>query len=346
VRTTLACGRVRLPNRLVGRMWYAAMHDWLTARWLVRQSDVVDIVHAWPVGSLRTLETASRLGIPALLERCNAHTRFAYEVVAKESARIGVRLPRHFEHAFDSRILKKEEAEYQAAFRLLCPSEFVVQTFREQGFPADRLKRHIYGVDDKMYYPASVPRPPNPGLTVLFVGLCAVRKGLHFALEAWHRSPASRSGRFLIAGTFLPTYRQKLERLLAHPSIEILGQRSDVPDLLRSSDVLILPSIEEGLALVCTEAMASGVVPVVSTVCTDLCRNGENSLVHEVGDVETLAGHLTALHEDRSLLTRLRSAGLALVPEITWDAAGRRLYRVYHEALLEHRAASVAGFES
>ena len=83
---------------------------------------------------------------------------------------------------------------------------------------------------------------------MLFVGVAAVRKGLHYALEAWLRSPASDDGRFLIAGEFLPEYAQRLSTMLAHPSVHALGHRNDVPELMRTSDVLVLPSIEEGSA--------------------------------------------------------------------------------------------------
>src|SRR5208282_1875306 len=109
---------------------------------------------------------------------------------------------------------------------------------------------------------------------MIFVGICAVRKGLHFALEAWLKSSASKNGRFLIAGDFLPAYHAKLAPMLAHPSIKVLGHRNDIPELMRESDVFVLPSIEEGFGLVCTEAMASGCVPLISEACTDVCRNG------------------------------------------------------------------------
>jgi hypothetical protein len=33
--------------------------------------------------------------------------------------------------------------------------------------------------------------------------VCAVRKGVHYALEAWLQSPACQDGTFLIAGKFL-----------------------------------------------------------------------------------------------------------------------------------------------
>jgi glycosyltransferase involved in cell wall biosynthesis len=168
---------------------------------------------------------------------------------------------------------------------------------------------------------------------MIFVGVCAVRKGLHLALEAWLQSPAHKDGTFLIAGDFLPAYAERLSSMLAHPSVKVLGHRKDIPELMRKSDVMILPSIEEGFGLVCTEAMGSGCVPLVSDACTDICEHMKNALVHHVGDVETLANQITLLHEDRALLQRLRATGLRRVPEITWDAAGEQLLRVYQEVI-------------
>ena len=46
---------------------------------------------------------------------------------------------------------------------------------------------------------------------------------MHYAFEAWLRSPASKDGTFLIAGEFLPAYQEKLAPMLAHPSVESLA---------------------------------------------------------------------------------------------------------------------------
>jgi glycosyltransferase involved in cell wall biosynthesis len=337
VRPTLARGRLRIPNKALGRMLYAKLHDWIVSRRIEKMAGKIDIIHTWPLGSLQTLKTARRLGIPTVLERCNTHTRFAYEAVQKECERIGVTLPREHESAYNAAFLAREEAEYRAADGLLCPSDFVVKTFRDEGFAPEKLIRHIYGFEEKRFFPDPAPRDPKRGLTLIFVGVCAVRKGLHFALEAWLKSPASQHGTFLIAGEFLPDYQEKLAPMLAHSSVKMLGQRSDVPDLVRNSDLLVLPSIEEGFGLVCTEAMASGCVPLVSEACTELCRHMENSLVHKIADVKALSEHITLLHEDRALLGRLREAGLRFAPEVTWNAAGVRLLGCYREVIAAHK---------
>jgi glycosyltransferase involved in cell wall biosynthesis len=338
VSPTLAKGRIRVPYRLVGTMRACAWHDQIVARRIEKMAGEIDVIHAWPLGALETLRVAKRLGIPTVLERCNAHTGFAMEVVQKECERVGVELPPDHEHAFNAEKLHKEEEEYRLATQLLCPSEFVVKTFLERGFEKEQLARHIYGYDERVYYPSAEPRDPKCGLTMLFVGVCAVRKGVHYALEAWLKSPASKNGTFLIAGEFLPAYQEKLAPMLAHPSVKVLGHRNDVAELMRRSDILILPSIEEGFGLVIAEAMGSGCVPLASEACTEICSHMKTGLMHRIGDIEALAQHITLLDEDRGLLARLRVGSLTASPEFTWTAAGVRLLNTYRETIAAHRA--------
>jgi glycosyltransferase involved in cell wall biosynthesis len=340
VEQTLERGQLRLPYRLVGTARAVALHDRIVARRLRKLMGKIDIVHTWPTGALETLKTAAQLGIPTVLERPNANTRFAMEVVQQECERLGVALPPDHEHAFDKQKLEKEEAEYRLATRLLCPSDFVVKTFLDKGYPKEQLVRHIYGYDANVYFPDSQRvADPRSGLTMLFVGVCAVRKGVHFALEAWLNSPASQTGTFLIAGEFLPAYQEKLAPLLAHPSVKVLGHRNDVADLMRRSDILVLPSIEEGFGLVITEAMGCGCVPLASEACTEICSHMKTGLMHRIGDVEALTEQITLLHKDRALLARLRAASQAALPALTWTAAGSILLDVYRETI----AASQAG---
>jgi len=343
VHPTLARGKLRIPYKLLGTMRALALHDYIVSRRLEKLKGQVDIVHTWPDAALRTLKVAARLGIPTVLERPNAHTRYAYESVQQESKRIGVLLPPNNEYAFREDILRREEEEYERTDFLLCASDFTIKTFLDRGFPHDKLLKHGYGFDDKACYP-DLTRAPDPscGLTMLFAGDAAVRKGVHFALEAWLRSPAHRDGTFLIAGGMLPAYAEKMSAMLSHPSVKVLGHRKDVPELMRNSDLFILPSIEEGFGLVCVEAIGSGCVPLVSEACTDVCQHMSNALVHPIGDVDTLTQHITALYEDRVLLERLRSECIRTASNYTWTAAGRRLLEVYTEAVARKTAETAA----
>lgn len=332
-KSTLIIGGLRIPYRLLGSKRAFWIHDYIVSRYLENLTDGVDIVHVWPLGALRTLKVARQLGIPAVLERPNAHTRFAYEVVRRECERLGVQLPKGHEHAYNERVLRREEAEYQLATALLCPSDFVAWTFAERGFAISKLERHQYGFDARLYYPSPTLRPAKKGLDILFVGGCTPRKGLHHALEAWLASPASAEGRFRIAGAFVPGYAERLASLLSHRSVEVLGHRDDVAELMRDSDILTLPSIEEGSALVTSEARGSGCVLLVSEAAGAICQHMQDALVHAVGDVAALREHFTMLHRDRDLLERLREESLKGVHNLTWDAAGRWLLEVYSRVL-------------
>ncbi len=310
-----------------------ALHDRLVARALPGLASRLDVVHVWPLGALETLRVSRRLGIPTVLERPNAHTAFAYEVVAQECARIGVALPQGHEHAYNAVKLAKEEEEYELADFLLCPSDFVVRTFRDRGFPEHKLIRHTYGYDSARFSPSDTVVRESDGINAAFVGVCAVRKGLHLALEAWLRSPASQTGKLRIAGAFVPDYEAKLAPLLTHPSVEVLGHCNDVPDLMRRSDILLLPSLEEGFGLVCVEAMASGCVPLVSDACTEECVHDRNALVHAAGDSDTLSKHITMLQEQPERLAEMRASCLSDAPSHTWPRAGVRLLAAYEKAM-------------
>jgi glycosyltransferase involved in cell wall biosynthesis len=265
-----------------------------------------------------------------VLERPNAHTRFGYETVARECSRIGVQP--HHDYTFKKDVLRREEAEFATADYLLCPSEFTAQSFLQKGFPASKILRHMYGYDESRYFPESTNREAAKQFTALYVGVDAVRKGLHLALEAWRLSPAIDDGIFMIAGQVSEDFKQRFAEELKHPSVVLLGQRNDIPDLMRKADILVLPSLEEGFGLVCVDAIGSGVVPLVSRACTDKCRHMENALVHEIGDVDALRKHITMLYRNPDLLAKLRGGAIRSRGDLTWKAAGVSLLEAYRRA--------------
>ena len=337
VRPTLSRGKIRVPYKISGTLRACAIHDWIVARRLEELNGQIDIVHTWPLASLRTLATAARLGIPAVYERPNAHTRFFYEAVRDECSQIGLTLGPNHEHNWNDEVLRLEEEEYRRATRILCPSRHVAETFQQRGFTPEKLARHHYGYDPTEFFPEPVSRPANEPLTMLFAGGLSPVKGLHYALQAWVKSSACRKGSFLLAGEPTAQYMAMLRPFLNHPSVQVLGHRNDVNELMRKSDVLVLPSISEGFALVCAEAIGSGCIPLVSDRVTEMCKHMQNSLVHGLGDVETLAQHISMLDGNRDLLKRLRAGCLATSPEMTWRAAGIQLLKVYDEVIAAHQ---------
>jgi glycosyltransferase involved in cell wall biosynthesis len=330
---TLRPAGVKIPFRALGFDRALRVHDRRTAATLRRLRANTDIVHTWPLGAERTLVAAKALGIASVLERPNAHTEFAFKAVARVRRELGLELDPSSPHMRRPERLAREEREYATADALLCPSDFVAGTFRDAGVPDERLLRHRYGYDPARFGAGGRDDGGDRPFTAGFVGRGEPRKGLHYALRAWRDSGAAERGRFVIAGAVDPDYRAVLEPLLAHPSVELRGHVADPSALMRSFDVLVLPSVEEGSALVTYEARASGCVLVVSDHSGAVCEDGVDALVHPAGDQTVLAAHLRTLAEDRELLRRLRVASLAGAADLTWSAAGRMLAGAYAAAL-------------
>lgn len=336
-RETLQLGRLKLPLGLLGSRRSAALHDRIVARNLPRihKKDRIDIVHCWPSGALETLRTARKLGIKTVLERPSAHTGYVFEAAEHECRRLGVKLERSHYAAFNKKKLTHEESEFATADVLLCPSEWVVKTFLEKGFQKERLLRHQYGCDPAIFSPPKCgpSRKNSSSFTMVYISDCFPLKGLHFALEAWVDSRASEHGKFVICGRFVPGYRKILEKWLQHPCVKYIPFVGNVADLMRSSDVLILPSLAEGSSLVTYEARACGCVLLVSDTSGAMCEHMKNGLIHTPGDVKTLREQIDLLAFDSSSFTRLRNNSIAGISDLTWDKAVERLVSAYHECL-------------
>jgi glycosyltransferase involved in cell wall biosynthesis len=92
-------------------------------------------------------------------------------------------------------------------------------------------------------------------------------------------------------------------------------------DLYDRHDALVLPSFTEGFPQVLLEAMARG-VPVVATSVggvARLVRDGENGLLVDAGDVDSLADALERVIGQRTLAEGLASRGLDTARRFTRD---------------------------
>ena len=325
---TLRPAGVKIPFRALGFDRAVALHDRRAARLLARRRGTIDIVHGWPLGSERTLAAANRAGAPSVLERPNAYTEFAFAEVERERRELGLGEDSSSPHTRNPERLAREQREYDSASRLLCPSDFVASTFRDAGVPGERLARHRYGYDPARFDAAGREDDGRP-FTVAFVGRGEPRKGLHYALRAWVASGAGESGRFVIVGAIDPDYREVLAPLLVHPSVDERGHVPDPAALMRSCDALVLPSVEEGSALVTYEARACGCVLLVSDRAGAVATDGVDAFVHTARDQDALTGHVRTLASDPERLRRMRAAALERAGALTWSEAGRVLADVY-----------------
>jgi glycosyltransferase involved in cell wall biosynthesis len=149
---------------------------------------------------------------------------------------------------------------------------------------------------------------PSQAKTVLTIADLNRQKGHRYLIEAVPAVLRRVEGVFFfLAGD--GHLRSELESLVKQKGLKervhFLGRRTDIPDLLASADIVVLPSLFEGLPLTLLEAMSAG-KPVIATNVNgsrDVVISGETGFLVEPKDVETLANRIVELLTNERLRT-------------------------------------------
>ena len=182
------------------------------------------------------------------------------------------------------------------------------------------------------------PRAPAAGARpsrVLALTRLTPQKGLGHLLQATARLPDVQ---VVIAGE--GPEREALEAqaraLGIHDRVSFPGFRADTAALLAEADVVVLPSLKEGLPLAVLEAMAAG-RPVVATAIggtTEAVVHGETGLLVPPGDPPALAHALGTILADPALAARLGAGGRERVARsFSAERMVKAVVRVYDELL-------------
>ncbi len=272
---------------------------------------------------------AHRRGMRYVCDRGSTHIRHQNDVLAAEHARWGLPFA-----GIDPRIIEREEAEYAEADAITVPSSHVRQTFLTRGVPASKVRVLSYGVDLRRFHP--VGEPSAGGFDLLFVGGASLRKGIPYLLQAYQRLDHPRKT-LTIAGIAETAVVERMRALgLLQADVRFLGHvpQPELKALMSASHALVLPSLEEGLAMVMAQALACG-CPVIATPdsgAADLYSDGIEGYIVPPRNADALADRLQHLADDPSRHAPLRAAALRRVQSIGgWSTYGARALQLYEE---------------
>jgi glycosyltransferase involved in cell wall biosynthesis len=202
-----------------------------------------------------------------------------------------------------------------------------------------RVTRIHNGVDMESF---QADRIEPAGRRILWVGRMTEEKGTEYLIRAMKRITAAYpDARLQLVGD--GPLRKNLEGLVVDlglsGAISFAGQKShsEIAAVYSASDIVVLPSLSEGLPMALLEAMASG-RPVVATRVggiPELVDPGRNGYLVAPGSADEIADKLLELLGHPELAAEMGAASRALVESShSWDAISSRIVSVY---------ASVAG---
>lgn len=201
-----------------------------------------------------------------------------------------------------------------------------------------RLIRGV-GVDTDLFCPR--PNPPGPPVVILPARLLWDKGVGEFVAVARALRSKGVVARFVLVGASDPhnpesIHEDNVQGWVAEGIVEAWGHRDDMPEVLRQSSIVCLPSYREGLPKALIEA-ASCARPIVAfdvAGCREVVEHGKNGLLVPFGDIDKLSTALATLISDPELRGRMGDAGRdKVLREFSKERITEETVQVWREAV-------------
>lgn len=274
------------------------------------------VVYAYEGGALQTFREARQRGIVTIHEQPSSYWHWARKLLADEAERspdFAELLPNLRDS--DGHLEWKDE-ELRLADYVFVPSAHVKRTLAGV-VPEEKIRVIPYGAPPVRERKLLNLDPRQP-LKVLFVGNLGQYKGIGYLLQAIDML-GSQVELTLVGKRLRPN--AKVDEACRRWRWFETVPHSQVLDVMQQSDVLVLPSLTEGCALVVLEAIACG-LPVVVTPNTgslSFVRDEIEGFVVPICRPDAIAERLNALAVDRQLLAEMSMQAQITAAKNSWE---------------------------
>lgn len=282
------------------------------------------VFHGFSSGLAQSLERAKDLGAKVFVDFGLAHPDFLNDILSDEYAKLGLPFTR----------VESEKAleELHLADKVMVPSAFVEDSFLCRDFPRERLVRNPYGVSSEWFGETDRPRRPGEPVRIVFAGGISVRKGIKFLLLACQVLKTRKIPFELrLFGSWEPGLKSRLAEFESLVSVVAPKSAQELRREFACADVFVLPSLAEGMSRAVLEAMASGLVPIVSehSGFKGLVTDARDGFITPVQDHLALADRIEAVYEDTDFQELLSRNAQNLAAEFSWVGYWERLKEHY-----------------
>jgi glycosyltransferase involved in cell wall biosynthesis len=321
--------RLSPRNNTARKLWEWQDRLWFD-RYVAGRIPDCDILCGLSGCTLRAGRVVKSRGGKYVCDRGSSHIRVQDRILREEYDRQGIKFS-----GIDQRAIACEEAEYELADVITVPSTFSLNTFVESGVSLRKMKVVPYGVDLNTFYPSA--KRIDDEFQILFVGNVTVRKGIGYLVDAFRKLNCGRK-HLVLAGSISSELESFINELGRDGNVSVMGsvQQQRLKDVMSTSHVMVLPSVEDGFGLVMAQAMACG-CPVIASRNTggqDLFTDGVEGFIVPIRDSSAIADRLQMLADAPALRARMSEAAVQRVKSIGgWDQYGETMYHIFSELI-------------
>ena len=225
-------------------------------------------------------------------------------------------------------------------------------------YPQDKIVKIHSGVDIKKFKQAPVGAIEKKcslgltqsGLVLGFIGWLIPTKGPMHLLKAMGDVWQEYDDTILVfigKGDLDVALRAEALKSGANHRVHFLGWRNDIDEIMPIFDILVLPSLNEGMGRVLVEAMAAGKPLVASNVggIPDLVQHDYNGLLVPPGDEKALAASIKLLIDDPEKAKMMGQRGREHCPHFSIERMIEKIDNLYEELLTSPRPLRTSLFE-
>lgn len=268
----------------------------------------------------RTMRAAREAGLVTVTDQILNQSDSAMHRISSHYLGLGLVPPETHDESANREILAG--ADY-----VTYPSSYCMSGGRNEVSNSCKLRLLPYGVDTRSF--SSPTRARNDKVVTVVARANSIRKGGHLlikALSSQRQAFREVLGRRRLKVIFLGQLQRELtslaRRLPFHDQVEILARdfaHREVPGLLASSDLFVMPSLSEGMSFAALEAMQSGLPSILTPYCgIDIAEDGVTGTIVD-DSVKSLGSGLIHAIRHQHMWDSWGGEARSRVAKLSWD---------------------------
>lgn len=225
-------------------------------------------------------------------------------------------------------LLKRYLEEIYKADYFLVASQYVAKSLEFSGISRDKMIMIPYGVDVNQFTISTHKKYDDGDIKFLYVGRVTCAKGCNYLLEAFSEMQQYPIQLYLYGDTTIEP--ELVKKYKEYCNIHFCGvvRHEQMCEIYNNSDVMIVPSLTEGLSLSGLEAMCSG-LPIICTEnsgVNDLVTDGKEGFVIPIGNVDEIINKIKWFIDNTEKINIMGEYANKKAKNYSWETYEKKVF--------------------